>query len=218
MSTPVGWDERLQIAILSAALVVARHWLTALNAMVAVFIALALLAPLLMANGQARTAAAIYDVYRLTCHQQPERSYFLGGPRLVYSPAQITESTELRPLAGFTGNTELGYKMAFCQRDLATYAAILLFGLLWPRLRRRLPRLPLRAYLALLLPLAVDGLSQAAGLRESTWLLRTLTGGLFGFATAWMLLPELEAAMADAVRSLSTRLQVLRTHQRDDAA
>jgi uncharacterized membrane protein len=75
---------------------------------------------------------------------------------------------------------------------------MLITGLTFALVRRRLPRLPLRMYVVLLLPIAVDGLTQLAGLRESTWLLRTITGGLFGMATAWLLLPELDKALLQA--------------------
>jgi uncharacterized membrane protein len=85
--------------------------------------------------------------------------------------------------------------MAFCQRDLATYAAMLAFGLLYAVIRKRLLRLPMRVFLLLLVPVAVDGLTQLTGLRESTWWLRTFTGGLLGLAVAWLLLPELDAAI-----------------------
>lgn len=209
MSTQARWDARLEAAVLLAARAAARRWLPALNAAVAIFIALALLAPLLLAHGHTRAARALYSAYRLTCHQEAQRSYFLGGPRLVYSRAELEAHIGTGVSSAFSGNAALGYKLAFCQRDLATYTALLLFGLFWPRLTRRLPRLPLRAYVLLLAPLAVDGLTQATGLRESTWFLRTITGGLFGFATAWLLLPELDLAIAAAVHSLSNRLRAL---------
>jgi len=191
---------------LSAALAAARRWREVVCAAIAGFIGLALLAPLLMLGGQAEAARSIYAAYRLTCHQAPERSYFVGGARLTYARDELPGQAGGDGLAGYLGGPGVGYKTAFCQRDLATYSVILLVALLWPRLGRRLPRLPLRAFIALLLPLAVDGLTQAAGWRESTWLLRSLTGGLFGLAIAWLLLPELEAAAAAAVRSLSARL------------
>jgi uncharacterized membrane protein len=55
-----------------------------------------------------------------------------------------------------------------------------------------------------LVPIAIDGVSQLPGLasnlppwflRESTPLLRTITGTLFGFTTAWYLFPLIEESM-----------------------
>jgi len=144
-------------------------------------------------------------VYRVTCHQEPYRSYFLGGPRLTYTEAEIEALTETRPLAEYRGAPDIGYKMAFCERDTATYLLILVFGLAFALAGRRLPRLPLRLYAIMLLPMAIDGLTQLTGLRESTWLLRTATGGLFGGATAWLLFPELEQALRQAAEEMTRR-------------
>lgn len=200
------WDKQVERRILSAALVVARHWLLVANALLAVFITLPLLAPLLMAWGYRGPARTIYTVYRMVCHQEPSRSYFLAGPRLIYSRAEVDTLTPTRPQAAFAGSPRTGYKVAYCERDLATYALIFLSGLGYALVRRRLPRLPLRGYAILLLPIAVDGLTQLTGLRESTWLLRTITGGLFGLATAWLLYPEADDVMAQAARDLKERL------------
>jgi uncharacterized membrane protein len=43
------------------------------------------------------------------------------------------------------------------------------------------------------LPLAVDGLTQLTGLRESTWELRVATGVLFSAGLGWYVLPHLDA-------------------------
>ena len=195
-----GWDSRLERSILRAGAIAATHWLLILNVLLAVFITLPLLAPLLMARGYSAPAGAIYTVYRMVCHQEPARSYFIGGSHLVYSKAALEALTPVRPLAVFTGSPQTGYKVAYCERDLAMYTALLVTGLGFALVRRRLPRLPLLMYAILILPIAVDGLTQLTGLRESTWLLRTLTGGLFGMATAWLLLPELDSAMAQAAK------------------
>jgi uncharacterized membrane protein len=190
-----SWDIAVERGALKLALALARHWLGLVNVALAVFVALPVLAPLLTQWGYPTQANAIYAVYHLTCHQEPQRSYFLAGPRLTYTRAEVETETDVRPLAAYLGSEETGYKMAFCQRDLATYAAMLAFGLLYAVIRKRLLRLPMRVFLLLLVPVAVDGLTQLTGLRESTWWLRTFTGGLLGLAVAWLLLPELDAAI-----------------------
>jgi uncharacterized membrane protein len=94
----------------------------------------------------------------------------------------------------------LGYKVAFCERDFAIYFSLLLFLLFYAAIRYKLPRMPMRLYILMILPLAIDGVTQAIGLRESTWLLRSVTGVLFGLATAWLLAPEVDKAMEGAAR------------------
>ncbi len=207
--TTTSWDVGLQKSILRGGMWVVRHWLAIVCLALAIFIALPLSAPLLMAGGQTGPAQAIYRVYRLTCHQDPARSYFVGGPRLVYSRAELEAITPVRPLPDYLGSPSMGYKIAFCERDLAIYLSVLIFLMFYGAIRRKLPRLPMRLYLLLILPMAVDGFSQLTGARESTWLLRTVTGVLFGVATAWLLAPEVDKAMETTVRQFDADVKKL---------
>lgn len=203
---------------------ITRHWLALFNTIVAIFIGLPFLAPVLLQAATVGNCAAcgsigraIYLVYRPTCHQLPERSFFLFGPQIAYSLADLEEAQVLPPGLSlwqreglrFPGNTEIGFKVAFCERDVAIYGAILasglLFGLLCGHAARRgraLPKLPVWLYGLLLVPLALDGGTQLFSLRESDWLLRLITGGLFGSATVWLAYPYVHDAMADVGRSL----------------
>jgi len=168
----------------------ARQWPWALNVLLAAFIAGALLAPLLERLGSADAASAIYRVYHLTCHQWAFRSFFLFGSQIVYAREQL-DGLAVDPYT-FTGTPELGWKMAFCERDLAIYLALLVCGVLYGR-RRSIPALSVQAYALLILPMALDGFTQLFGWRESTWELRVLTGVLFGAASVWFLYPRFDA-------------------------
>jgi uncharacterized membrane protein len=53
--------------------------------------------------------------------------------------------------------------------------------------------------------MAIDGGTQLIGLRESNWLLRTLTGGLFGMAAVWWAYPYVQAAMNDVLEEEARR-------------
>ncbi|RLA92948.1 MAG: hypothetical protein DRG83_21710, partial [Deltaproteobacteria bacterium] len=68
--------------------------------------------------------------------------------------------------------------------------------------------LPWRAYLALIAPLALDGLAQLLGLHESSPLLRVVTGGLFGLATVWLAYPYLEMGMEEVRRTVSEKMRL----------
>ena len=170
-----------------------RHWLLALNAALLAFLTGAVAAPALAAFGSASAAGALYAAYHLTCHQWAFRSFFLFGPQAVgvYSEQRLADLSA-DPFT-FIGNPALGWKMAFCERDVAIYLGVLLVGLLYAR-RRELRPSSFLLYGVLVLPMAVDGFTQLFGWRESTWQLRVVTGLLFGLASAWLVLPRLDLA------------------------
>jgi len=194
-----------------AILGIARHWLALFNALVALYLLLPFLAPVLARAGLATPASLIYSVYSATCHQLPERSYFLFGEQPFYSLSALEtsglgEDQGLFQRRAFRGNENTGYKIAVCQRDVAIYGSVVVAGLLFGMLRGRVRTIGLRFYLVLLIPIALDGLTQLFGLRESTWWLRTFTGALFGGASVWLAYPYIEAAMRDVVRSEEMRV------------
>ena len=67
------------------------------------------------------------------------------------------------------------------------------------------PKLPLKAYFVLALPMLIDGATQLVGLRESSWPLRLLTGALFGLGTIALAYPYVDEAMQDTLKPGGTR-------------
>ena len=200
-----------------------RHYLGLFNLFVVLYLGLPVLAPVLMKAGMTSPAGAIYRVYSMACHQLAYRSFFLFGEQPVYPRAaagvaglltfhQATNLSEndttdaLYAARRFTGNEQIGYKIALCERDVAIYGSILLFGLIYAASGRRLPALPWYLWILLgLVPIGVDGVSQLLSqppfnfiaYRESTPFLRVMTGGLFGFMTAWFGYPMVEVTMSE---------------------
>jgi uncharacterized membrane protein len=172
-----------------------RHWLATLNVSLSVFLGGALAAPIFAASGWRAPADALYAVYHLTCHQWAFRSFFLFAPgqlpAAVYSQQQLAD-VGTDPFS-LVGNADLGWKIAFCERDLAIYIGLLAVGLFYAR-HRDLQPASFGTYAILILPMAVDGFTQLFGWRESTWQLRVVTGLLFGLASAWLVLPRLDAS------------------------
>jgi uncharacterized membrane protein len=214
---PGGVADRISAGVDRLAARLARHWLALFNTIVAVFVLLPFLAPLLMRVGLELPAHAIYLVYSPTCHQLPERSFFLFGPQGAYGVAELEADVPIlagttlpqRLMLRYVGNPEVGYKVAICERDVAIYGSLLLGGLLFgvarsflARRGRRVPKLPVKVYLICLLPMAVDGVTQLMGLRESTWQLRLVTGMLFGLATVWLAYPHIDDAMRDSLKAM----------------
>jgi uncharacterized membrane protein len=143
------------------------RWLLLCNSLMAVYVALPLAAPALLAVGWTRPASWIYVLYSYSCHQLPSHSWF-----------------------------PFGHQMAYCQRDTALYGAMLVGGLAYARQRLWTRGLPWWAFALLTLPIAIDGGTALLGLRESGPLLRTMTGALFGLATAWFVYPLMDRALA----------------------
>lgn len=200
-----------------------RHYLGLFNLFVVVYMGLPVIAPVLMNVNLPGPAMLIYRVYSAACHQLAYRSFFLFGEQLVYprTAAEVANLLSFNQATGlseedttaalfaarqFIGDEQLGYKIALCERDVAIYFAILLFGLIYAATGRRLPALPWYMWILLgLVPIGVDGVSQLVSqppfnfliYRESTPLLRVFTGGLFGFMTAWFGYPMVEVTMAE---------------------
>jgi uncharacterized membrane protein len=184
-----------------------RYWKRIYLLGLTVFVALPLLAPVLAMRGETRWSGAIYSVYRLTCHQLPHHSFFLGGEQRAYSWAEVQPHTEFgideapfafhHPLRA----PDIGYQLAFCQRDTAIWLSLWLASMFLVMRARRAPLRPIRmrTYFLLLVPIAVDGLTQLVGLRESTPFLRSITGAVFGVATALLVVPLLDEGMREAL-------------------
>ena len=210
------------------------HWLSnrymfVFNAFVLLYLGLAVLAPVLQANGYSSPAKVIYVVYGRLCHQLAFRSWFIFGEQNAYPrdianvdlPMTFEEATgipsgNIDAAHQFVGNEITGYKIALCQRDMAIYGAILAFGIIFSLTGKRIPSLPIWGWFILgIIPIGLDGVSQIISqlpwdiipARESTPLLRTITGGLFGFATAWFGYPIVEETMADTRKLLTVKIK-----------
>jgi uncharacterized membrane protein len=208
---------------------ISRHYLALLNSFMFLYFGLAMLAPILMKAGATVPATVLYTIYKPLCHQFGFRSFFLFGEQTYYPLKEagisnvltfdkVTGFQDLRNPASpsrlqarqFTGNDQVGYKMALCERDIAIYSAIFLFGLVYAVTNRRIKPLHWIWWVLIGLgPIGLDGFSQlfsqmdwsflAAILpyRESTPFLRLFTGGLFGLATAWFAYPYMEESFSE---------------------
>jgi uncharacterized membrane protein len=166
---PESLDEALRQGLIAALRYICRHWLGYANAGLLIFALLPVVSPVLAALGASDAALLIFQVYSITCHQMPSRSFFL-----------------------------FGHQMAYCERNTSIYGTMAIASLGYIVLRRRsLSPLSIPLYLVLILPMAVDGFTQLFLLRESTWLLRALTGGVFGIATVWFAMPRLNQSFIE---------------------
>lgn len=217
---------------------IAQHYMKLINLIVLFYVGLPFLAPALMKANLTPPARIIYNLYGVVCHQLAYRSFFLFGEQFVYpremaglegikSYSQATGLPEVNSAEAillarqFTGNDQVGYKIALCQRDVAIYLGILVFGLIFS-LRRNIRSLPWYVWILLgIVPIGFDGISQIISqppfslipFRESTPVLRVLTGFAFGFFTAWFGFPSVEESMADTRKILYTKkMRLLQAH------
>ena len=208
---------------------ISRHYLAIFNLFMLLYFGLPILAPVLMNAGITGPAKVIYTVYKPLCHQFGFRSFFLFGEQPYYPLTEahvddvltfekVTGFIDLRNPAAysrlqareFIGNPAVGYKMALCERDMAIYSAIFLFGIVFALSGRRIK--PLHWMLWVLIgmgPVGLDGFSQLFSQMEWSWLqsllpyresiplFRVLTGALFGLTTAWFAYPAMEESMAE---------------------
>ena len=175
---PLGtWERRIVVGADRFIYWLTRHWLLVFTIAVFSFLAIAFASPVLIATGHEGLGRFIFRAYHRVCHQRPERSFFV-----------------------------LGQQVAYCQRDVGTYAGLTLGGILFALGRRRVGVRRPRFYLwVFVLPVAIDGLTQLFGLRQSTWGLRLGTGTWFGIGTAFFVYPVLQKAMADTRLELEER-------------
>ncbi len=207
----------------------ASHYLALANLFLLVYAGLPFLAPVLLRAGADLPATVIYKMYSPLCHQLAFRSWFLFGEQAYYPrglagvedvvPYETlvgTDEVDLMAARDFNGNEVVGYKVALCQRDVAIYGFMLVFGVVYALVGRRLPTIPWYMWVALgLVPIGLDGFSQLPGLaqglpdwvinRESNPGLRTLTGALFGWMTAWYLFPMIEETARETRRIMQRK-------------
>ena len=109
-------------------------------------------------------SSILYKVYSPICHQLPERSFFI-----------------------------FNHKMAVCARCFGIYTGIFLALLIYPLVKKLDDfKTPNKIYLILsLTPMAIDGITQYIGLRESFNTLRFLTGFLAGFVIVFYIIPHI---------------------------
>ena len=208
---------------------ISRHYLALFNFFIFVYVGLPVLAPVLMKAGATLPANIIYTIYKPLCHQFGFRSFYLFGAQPYYPLPEakmagiitFDQATGIQNLhspasvarfdaRNFIGNETVGYKIALCERDIAIYGAMVLFGLFFAATGRRLK--PLHWLLWIIIgmgPIGLDGFSQLFSQMEWSWLvnilpyrestpyLRALTGAIFGLTTAWFAYPYMEESMAD---------------------
>ncbi len=185
-----------------------QHWFGVFVVGYGLLVWLPWVAPISMHFGIDGVGKAIYLAYSFLCHQLPERSFFLFGPKSMYSLAEVQSAwrNSINPfvLRRFVGSPALGWKLGWSDRMISFYTGVWIFGVLWWPFRNRLKPMPFWAFLLLMLPMVIDGGSHAVsdiagighGFRDSNLWLAGLTkdslptwfyvGDALGSFNSWM--------------------------------
>lgn len=185
-----------------------RHWVLVLTIFLGLYTGLPWLAPVFMKLGWTGPATAIYLIYSTQCHQLPERSFFLFGPKAMWSLSEIQQQWKVTGspfiLRQFVGDAELGWKVAWSDRMVSLYGGVFVASLSYGLSRHTARPMPWWIALLLAAPMVIDGgthfVSDLAGLgqgfRDSNAWLAALTnhalpaefyaGDALGSFNSWM--------------------------------
>ena len=175
------------------------------------------LSPILFSNNsQSKIASGIQHIYSNFCHQRPQSSIFLFGgedSQYFYTLDELKDldvvpkDSNMSSGAGYWGNEEIGYKVAFCIRDVGIYFALGFFGLLlvlFMNLKKKTIKVHWVFILLFMLPMVFDGIIQIfVMLFAPSWipdwylvsmLKKFVTGFLFGVGAALLIFPNLKEA------------------------
>lgn len=219
---------------------ISRHYMGLICLLLFLYVGIPFVAPVMAKIGWNGPARLIYTVYSPFCHQLPYRSWFLFGEQPYYPRAlagfegvgtyedffgdNSTQVTIVRKITGIdeagSGIGQVGYKVALCERDIAIYSSMMLFGLIFIVSGKKIKQLPWCLWVIIGLgPIGLDGVSQLPSLinfiptwtliRESTPVLRSLTGTLFGVTTAWFLFPMIEESMRETRSMLAGKRVII---------
>lgn len=174
-----------------------RHWLGIGLGFFLLFNVGAWSAPVFMRLGFTDVGRGVYLLYAPFCHQMAQRSFFLFGPKLMYTPEELPVNTggtraDTLIMRNFRGSPELGWKVAWSDRMVYMYGSLWLSAFIIGLVSRwrEVKPLPIWVFLLLLLPMVLDGtthlLSDLGGLFEgfrynNAWL-ATLTNHAFSEA------------------------------------
>lgn len=153
---------------------VLRHWLFFANLLLLVYGGLPWLSAVAKGFGWFWLGDILFLVYRLLCHQDPDRSFYV-----------------------------MGYQVAYCHRCAALYGSAFVSGLLFMGLRRYLRPAPMKVAFWLAVPILLDGgrhmiedifrlQSADNSIGSLNFVLRMVTGALCGLILLFVVYPRIE--------------------------
>jgi len=201
----------MHLAIRHFTIYISKFWTRYFAMLAALYISLALLAPVLIIANAQQIAEKLYTAYSIFCHQNAYKSWYLyPSPNLPgFNLSSSFNNLYKRPLGTFLesrefiGSVELGWKTALCHRCTAIYLGVFTASLMYHILKTRRLHIPiLHPYIYLaggLLPISIHTLVAPQSALSflhfpviDPYIIRTITGGLFGVMSIWFAFPEID--------------------------
>ena len=101
-----------------------------------------------------------------------------------------------------------GHQLGLCARNFSIYTSMFLTSLVFVLSKKRMPGIPWWIWVLMMLPMAWDGITQMFGLRESDWILRMVTGTLFGVGNIWFALPLMQKTLLETTPISATPITI----------
>src|SRR5438309_6424459 len=162
------------------------YWATLITILLGLLVLIAISIPFLSYFGLDSIAKPLFFALHYVCAQIPSHSFYI-----------------------------LGHQLGLCARNLSIYSSMFLGSLVFALSKKHLPGISWWMWLLLILPMAWDGTTQLFGWRESTWILRMVTGTLFGLGSVWFVLPLIhKTLLEDLARASSPPLTKIPPTQR----
>src|SRR5437879_11069137 len=142
------------------------YWAHMITFVLGLLVATALAIPFLSYFGLDTIAKPLFFSLHFVCAQIPSHSFYI-----------------------------FGHQLGLCARNFSIYTSMFIGSLIFVLSKKRLPGIPWWIWVLMILPMALDGITQMFGLRESTWVLRVITGTLFGLGNIWFVLPFIQKTL-----------------------
>lgn len=144
------------------------YWAHIVTVVLGIVVFAAIAVPFLSYMGLDSIAKPIFFLLHYVCAQIPSHSFYV-----------------------------FGHQLGLCARNFSIYTSMFLGSLAFVVSKKRLPGIPWWLWIIMMLPMAWDGTTQMFGLRESDWILRLVTGTLFGLGNIWFALPLMHKSIIE---------------------
>lgn len=144
------------------------HWANIITGVLGLLVLTAIAIPFLSYFGLDSIAKPLFYSLHYVCAQIPSHSFYI-----------------------------FGHQVGLCERNFSIYTSMFLGSLAFVLSKKRLPGIPWWVWVLMMLPIALDGITQMFGLRESNWMLRIITGTLFGLGNVWFALPLMQKSLVE---------------------